>query len=305
MPSYEHARFLPALFESVLAQTWPNLELVVIDDGSRDASAQVAERFSKQLEEKLARFSFRTRENRGVSATLNELFGEARGEFICLCASDDRILPTGLERLAEVLSAAPEVAMACADARFIGVEGEQVYLRADGAVAREKALDTFETALSYFLQGRPQLLHNGEFGAHHTLLAGNYIPMGSLLRARIARRALPYPSGLMLDDLHFWLQLSRHGRFLVVPEVLMEYRQHPTNTSRTRGERLRADRFKLLLGERDYAASTGHLDDWQRAMESALSLRGLSELRQARAAGFDTLGFLRRRAAAHLRRVFR
>ncbi len=305
VPSYNHARFLPSLLEGMLAQRWPNLELLVLDDGSRDETSEVVARFRGALEKRFTRFVYRARENRGLTATLNELFALAQGEFVSICASDDRMRPEAMSRLVPALQANPDAVLACADAAFIDATGHQVFLRADASVTGRREPGTYDTALAYFLNDRPELLTNGEFGKHYTLLRGNYLPMGSLLRASAARYALPYPDGLMLEDLYFWLKLSRHGRFIVVPEVLMEYRQHGANTSRTRGERLRADRFKLLLAERDYAASTGHLDDWQRAMESALSLRGLSELRAAHAAGFDTLGFLRRRAMAHVRRLRR
>lgn len=305
VPSYNHARFLPSLLEGMLAQTWPNLELLILDDGSRDETSEAVARFRPALEKRFTRFVYRTRENRGLTTTLNELFALAHGEFVSICASDDRMRPEAMSKLVQALQANPDAVLACADACFIDEHGKQVFFTADASVVEQRGPATWDTALGYFLNDRPELLTNGEFGRHHTLMQGNYIPMGSLLRASATKHALPYPAGVMLEDLYFWLKLSRHGRFIVVPEVLMEYRQHGGNTSRTRREKLRADRFRLLLDERDYAASTGHLDDWQRAMESALSLRGLSELRQASAAGFDTLGFLRRRAMAHVRRLMR
>ena len=305
VPSYNHARYLPALFEALLAQTWADTELLLIDDGSKDGSAAVIAQYEPRLRERFRRFFFRARENRGVAVTQNELIAEARGEYLFFCASDDRPQPRAIETLVTHLEHATDAVMACGDATFIDAEGAQVFLRPDGEPTRERT-GNFETLMAFTLRARPTLQRDGDFGRHHTLLAGNYIPVGLLLRTAATRQALPYPEGMVLEDLYIWLKLSRLGRFIAIDDRLMEYRVHGANVSRTRQERMRADHFQLLLGERDYAASTGHLDDWQRAMESVIKLRGgLRELQQARAAGFDTVRFLRRRALAHLRRLLR
>lgn len=303
VPSYNHARYLPRMLEGVLAQTWADLELLLIDDGSKDDSVKVIRRHTPALEKRLRRFMFRARENRGVAATQNELIAEARGDYLFFCASDDVMRPTAVARLLEVMERSPDAVLAVGDSVFIGPADEPVYLRHDSTVISQQEPGSYATALAFQLRTRPHLLHDGNFGRHHTLLQANYVPVGALIRTEAARRALPYPSGIVLEDLAFLLKLSRYGRFVAVDECLMEYRLHGGNVSRTRQARMRADHFKLLLEQRSYAESQGHLDEWQRAMESVLSLRNLSELREAHAAGLDTLSFFRRRIGAHVRRL--
>jgi alpha-1,3-rhamnosyltransferase len=82
VPAYNFGRFIRECLTSVRNQTYENLELVVIDDGSRDDTAREVERFLRDHEARFARAVFRSRTNRGVSATSNEC--------IRLCLEPDR-----------------------------------------------------------------------------------------------------------------------------------------------------------------------------------------------------------------------
>jgi glycosyltransferase involved in cell wall biosynthesis len=102
VPSYNHARYLPVTLESVFAQTYRNIELIVIDDGSSDGSAAV-------IEQLLARCPFPCtglyRENRGAHATLNEAVRRARGTFVNPLNSDDAFEPERIAAMVEGIAA--------------------------------------------------------------------------------------------------------------------------------------------------------------------------------------------------------
>lgn len=303
VPSYNHERYLPQLLESVAQQTWPRVELVVIDDGSKDTSVALLEAARARLESKLERVVFRSRENRGVSATQNELLSLVTGEFVFFSASDDRLLPTALTQLMALLEPRKDAVLACGDARFIDAESHVVHLEADGRIVEHATETSRATSLLHSLRARPHLFDSPEFGTHHSLLGGNYLPVGLLIRRADALAAGPYPSGLVLDDLFFWLRLSRRGRFLMSKEITMEYRVHPTSVSRTRQTRMRRDYFEILLDQREYCRETGHLKEWQEALEGTLSLRQPDELWRATRAGMNVPKFLARRGVQHLRRL--
>ena len=84
VPSYNHKDFIEECILSILGQSYPNIELLVIDDGSTDGSIDTI----KSLLEKYD-FSFISKENEGVAKTLNLGIKKTAGELICLCASDD------------------------------------------------------------------------------------------------------------------------------------------------------------------------------------------------------------------------
>ncbi len=100
-PSYNHARFVGSAIESVLLQTYANLELIICDDGSTDESCEVIRGYV----ERDVRVRLITQTNRGAAAALNTAYQHARGEVLCLLDSDDRFAPDKLRCVTECLRA--------------------------------------------------------------------------------------------------------------------------------------------------------------------------------------------------------
>jgi GT2 family glycosyltransferase len=97
IPSYNHRAFICQAIDSALEQSHRNLEVIVIDDGSRDGSpALLSQRYGDD-----PRVRLMARENRGAHATLNEAVELARGDFISILNSDDLYLPGRFERLVQ------------------------------------------------------------------------------------------------------------------------------------------------------------------------------------------------------------
>ncbi len=103
IPAYNAARFVGEAIESVLAQTYPAGEIVVIDDGSVDETAAVASRY--------AGVRVIRQENRGIGRTRNRGMGETTGELVAFLDADDLWLPAKLQRQVEWLRANPECDM--------------------------------------------------------------------------------------------------------------------------------------------------------------------------------------------------
>ena len=95
IPNYNGYRFLAQAIESVLAQTYPNLELIVVDDGSTDASAEIAAA-KAQTDQRIRLIALGT--NRGVANARNAGIAEAKGEYIALLDNDDLWTADKLER---------------------------------------------------------------------------------------------------------------------------------------------------------------------------------------------------------------
>ncbi len=93
IPAYNHERFVGAAVESVLQQTCADLELIVIDDGSRDRTAEVVQGYTD------SRLSYYYQENQDAYNTINRGLGMARGEYVAILNSDDIYTPDRLERL--------------------------------------------------------------------------------------------------------------------------------------------------------------------------------------------------------------
>jgi len=84
VPCYNHEYYVEKTIESIINQTYKNIELIVIDDGSKDNSVKVIQELADKYD-----FTFIHRPNKGLSATLNEGIKLSKGKYFCVCASDD------------------------------------------------------------------------------------------------------------------------------------------------------------------------------------------------------------------------
>ena len=121
IPCYNQARFLGEAIESVLAQSYTNFEIVVVDDGSTDNTSEVAGHYPKV---RCVR-----QENRGVSAARNAGLAHARGEYVVFLDADDRLLPRALEVGVRELGTHPESAFVFGYHNNIATDGTPGALR--------------------------------------------------------------------------------------------------------------------------------------------------------------------------------
>lgn len=91
MPCYNAERYVAEALDSVLAQTYPNLEIIVVNDGSKDESAEVLERYRSKGVKVIHQ------ENRGQCAAANRAYAEARGEYMKFFDADDILSPGFIE----------------------------------------------------------------------------------------------------------------------------------------------------------------------------------------------------------------
>ena len=108
--------FMDEAIRSVLAQTWPAVELVLCDDGSSDTSTALALRWAAQHPRRVRYVQHAGHAHRGMSATRRLGWAAARGELVAFLDADDVWLPEHLKRQVECLSGHPEVAAVCGSA---------------------------------------------------------------------------------------------------------------------------------------------------------------------------------------------
>lgn len=123
IPSYNHARYIGNAIESVLAQTYPNIELIVVDDGSKDNSHDVIRSYAEKDPRIVAILN---EQNRGQSYVFNRALEVAKGEFVSLLPSDDWYLPRKTEaQVAKFLASPDSVGVVyCRGQRFFEDTGE-------------------------------------------------------------------------------------------------------------------------------------------------------------------------------------
>lgn len=203
VPSYNHAPFVEKCLWSIIKQTLPPKKLLVIDDGSKDNSPQIIERVLKNC-------SFDSelivRENRGLSATLNEGFSQSSGDYFAYLGSDDVWLPTFLEERTKLLASRPKALLAFGYAYLIDEKDRIFDCTRDWVEYRESEV------LSNLLRGIPPVT-------------------SSVVFRRSALQGLVWNENAILEDYELYLKLAARGEFAVDDNVLAGWRQHGYNTS--------------------------------------------------------------------------
>lgn len=208
IPSYNAAKYIAEAIDSVRAQTYQPVEIIVIDDGSTDATREVLRPY---IEAKTIIYIHQ--ENKGTGAARNAGIKVARGEFIALLDADD---VWQREKLAKQipLFADANVHLVYSDAEFFG-SAQQTY------------------ALYSQMTGE---LSVGAVADR--LIQKNFIPASTVVARKLAiERAGMFSedrSGLAIEDYHLWLKIAPTGQFKAINEPLMRYRIHPEQTSKSR-----------------------------------------------------------------------
>lgn len=211
IPAYNHAPFLNACLESVRVQTYPNLELVIVDDGSTDQTLAVAQQFAATHAQRFQHLTILHQANRGVSATANRAIAACRGTWVHLLGSDDVIYPDKILRQQQAIHDwnEPSLALVYSDMDFLNAAGQ---------------------IISSATRKRP---HPGpEHQAYLWLISRNLIANPSVALHREAFLAIGgFDERLALEDLDAWLRLSVKHAIARMPGVVAGYRRHGSNTS--------------------------------------------------------------------------
>ena len=211
MAAYNGERYIEESIRSVLDQTYGELELVVIDDGSTDGTWELV----NALQAADSRIVYAFQPNGRQGRARNNGIGRARGELIAFCDQDDLWVEDKLERQLAALAAAEGVGLVFSDG----------YLFYDDDIADERT--TFKTISGVY--DAPEMFR--------LLFEENRIPVLSSL----VRKAAVVEIGLLsedplrqnCDDWDLWLRLAQGGcRFLGMPDRLVRYRLHSQQASR-------------------------------------------------------------------------
>jgi len=206
IPAYNAERFLPQAIESVLAQSWQNFELIVIDDGSKDSTLAIAQGYAAR-DPRVKAF---TQPNRGFAETLHRGFELSASDWVFRMDADDRMHPNRLERQLAFLAEHPELDVASSlvfhideNNRIIGKDNSR--------------LVTYEAI-------QQRVVANELIGFCHPAA----VVRKSAVMAVGGYRKQFWPA----EDIDLWNRLAENGyKMLVQPEYLLDYRMHGTSAS--------------------------------------------------------------------------
>ena len=265
IPVYNHEKYVVESIRSILNQTYQNIELIVINDGSKDRSHQMILPLVEECRQRFVRFEYINRENIGLTATLNQALAWATGDYLSALASDDVALPEKIEVLVDALEAkGPTYAAAFGNAWFIDDAGNRICLGKDGSVTDNSNGDACDNFLDFYTRSRGLDYRGEEFGSYASLISGNYLPaMSNVVRMAAILDAGGWTPGNIIEDWEMWLKLSKNSKFLYVNQTVALYRWHALNTVKLATGGTAYAGFQLVIKERQFCLDNGLGLPWQ------------------------------------------
>ena len=236
IPAYNHENYIQETISSIINQTYENIELIIIDDGSADNTWQKICEMEETCKKRFTNTIFKTKTNEGICPTLNNLIDYAKGEFLFYIASDDIAKPTAIQDEVEFLAKHKDYAIVVGDNEFIDDNGQVCYWDKNLNCIYDKDKASYLTFGKYLQSDKNFKFTSKHFGNYSSLLEGNYIPNGYLVRKSIYDFISPYTKDAPLEDYYLMLQIAKFAKFKYLDKVLLSYRWHANNTIKNKNE---------------------------------------------------------------------
>lgn len=224
IPCYNHEKYVKSCIQSVIDQVYQNIELIIIDDGSKDSSVEQIKQMISRCKERFIRFEFRHRANKGLSSTLNEAIKWCQGKYFSVIASDDVLLSEKLMIQVPILEA---------DESCKGVFGNMLLINHQG----QKCGQLVKKEKKYFFK---DLFKYTE-----------YLPAPTqILRLKDVKDVNGFNEKFIIEDWYIYLKILEQGGYCIHLNCFFtKYRSHDDNLSKKKnimiiGKLQIADYFK-------------------------------------------------------------
>ncbi len=216
--NYNHARFVIDCLDTVKAQDYPNLEIIVNDDASKDDSVALIEAWLAKTN--IPHQFIKNKTNQGVCRSLNNTLKIARGKYVSGIAADDVWLPGKLRTQVEMLEKLPD--------RVGVVYSDALQMDENGKLLPGKFIETHR---------KFDAMPTGNI--HKALWEDNFIPaMATLTRRECFDRVGLYDESLFYEDWDMWLRISRCYDYAYSDQVSAKYRLVGTSMVRSQWPRM-------------------------------------------------------------------
>lgn len=197
IPSYNQGAYIEQTIKSILAQTYSNYEIILMDGGSTDQTVEIIKRYESDIA------YWVSEKDGGQTNAINKGFAKATGEIVCWLNTDDFYSPVALEVAADTFSKHPEAAV---------VYGDYFVLRANG-----------------------EIIYKPKISFHYRTALYAYLPIAQ--PASFFSKSAVDETGALDESLHlcmdydFFLRLSKIGDMVHVPVALAYFRLHDSSKS--------------------------------------------------------------------------
>ena len=211
--SYNHAKYIVYALNSVLQEDYPNKEIVIIDDGSTDNSAELIQAWVAANKDKIE-VTFISRPNKGLAFTLNELLNNVLGDYLALLASDDAFCNNGIAKRMKAL-----------------LETNKMVAVGDCTVIDNHNITTHQSWMKDVMK-RDVNNYNTDEGIMREVLVNPAISGSVLLiDKKVYKKIGTYPQNFFAEEWFFYQRCAANKDIVYIDEVVSLYRRHEDNTS--------------------------------------------------------------------------
>lgn len=230
IPAYNHSQYVQETIKSAINQTYQNLELIIIDDGSKDDTYKKIKELEDICNDRFVTFTAIKRDNKGTTETINELLSLSKGKYIALIASDDVYYPSAIEDQVKVLDMNDDVSLVVGRNSIIDENGIDCYWdkKHKNVYSEKRAMWKYSSDYLCFAVGVE--FNSNLFGTYGLLFSCNHIPNGYVIRKSIFDKIGLFTKEAPLEDYWLMLQLTKFAKIKQIQTVTMKYRWHSANT---------------------------------------------------------------------------
>jgi len=213
VPNYNYAHFIIETLNSVISQTYKNIELIIVDDLSKDNSVAVIENWISEYNGTISIRFIKNTTNAGLTKVCNQILKNARGKYFQTLDADDLILPDKITLQVSALELSGNSAIVYSNVNIINEGGSVI-------------VDDYLGRIGYDKYAMPQ------GNIFERLFNFNFIPLPStLVNTEYARNAGGFNEALQVQDYYLWLKLSQNHHVIYLPQITASYREHPGSMS--------------------------------------------------------------------------
>lgn len=221
LPVYNGAQFVGKSIESVLSQTYENIELIIVNDCSTDDTESVIRDYAKK-DNRIKIIENST--NQKLPKSLNIGFANASGDYYTWTSDDNRYKQNAIEKMVKALEANPEYEFVYADYSMVKMDGTLI----------KKVENAEPEYIRFFCNVGACFLYSKKLAE----LAGEY-----------------NPEMFLAEDYEFWIRCYMHGKFIHIHEDLYYYGMHDNNLTSTRQQEIRHQAFYVMNYHYDFLIS--------------------------------------------------
>jgi len=214
VPCWNEEFTIGGTLHSLLNLDYPKnkLEIIAIDDGSTDHTPDIIEGWIEKNRKNIP-VTYRSRKNKGVTATLNDLIDLSKGEYILFIHSDDYLLPDGISKRLKYLQQHSEKLAVFGDCIVIDSHGKKIY----------------DSGLSGLYFAKKENYNDPE-KLKKEIITNWSVPGGTLMVRKSAYDEFGYNENFIIEDLDFYLYFASHNLIGFLDETVSAYRVHGENT---------------------------------------------------------------------------